>query len=124
MSKPPERDSDYYCTLCKTKLFNSKDIVRHDPKEKHSGLSSFQGQGRSTYTPVLNGVENADCCSMFFITKQKWIDDAGGNSGLILCPKKNCEIKLGTYCYSGMKCRCGQQVSPGFLIYHERLDKK
>jgi hypothetical protein len=41
-----------------------------------SSFSTLFGGPKSIstpYDPILNGVENADCCSMFFIEKQKWI---------------------------------------------------
>lgn len=72
----------------------------------------------------MNTKETSDTCSNYFVEKSDWMENGNiGRMGLISCPKKACSIKIGTYSYSGLKCRCGQVVRPGFLIYHDRVQQ-
>ncbi|CDW90823.1 dual specificity protein phosphatase 22 [Stylonychia lemnae] len=118
--------SEFYCQLCKTKLFSSKDIVTHQPNFSfQTNKSPYENQQKIQQSqcmdPSMSNLENADTCSQIFINCQSWIDESQGNKGLIKCPKKQCEVSLGSYNFSGLKCRCGKQVSPGFLIYYDML---
>jgi hypothetical protein len=51
----------------------------------------------------------------------EWIADFNGHSGQIICPKKQCAVKIGIYSYSGIKCACGKTFNPGFQIMAERI---
>ena len=37
-----EKINDYYCAHCKTKLFNDKDIVKHEPMNPYSKFKSIK----------------------------------------------------------------------------------
>eukprot|EP00347_Sterkiella_histriomuscorum_P013896 403362943 len=128
-----KREHDYHCKNCKAKLFSSKDIVAHEPLQNPSSPSlmsssysnkfGMNSQSEQIDPMLMKGVQNADTCSQFFIKEQKWIQTEQGNQGLIQCSKKGCEVKLGSYSLcSGLKCRCGRNVKPGYLIYYDMLD--
>jgi len=68
-------NADYHCQHCKIKLFNSKDVVSHEPFEKND------------YNAAMKGSVD-DCCSSFFVKNLDWIDNSGGRQGLISCPRK------------------------------------
>jgi len=81
------------CLLCKGQLFQSRDLVEHGDER----------------------------CASYFIQKKDWISEQEGNQGSIRCPRKQCAVKLGVYCWAGVKCNCQRVVTPGFQILKSRV---
>jgi hypothetical protein len=87
-------------------------------------------QGKSQSKFIINahqatGVQERTGCSSIFIKKKDWIMDSEGNQGTILCPRKTCMVKLGSYSYQGCRCpTCNQFVSPAFQIFRSRLQEQ
>lgn len=79
-----------------------------------NGQSSFLfGSTLSAHNPVTNQ-SSCGCAGQYYVKAMDWINDGTGHSGNITCPKKQCAVKIGTYSFSGLKCRCGKLFTPGY----------
>ncbi|CDW75771.1 dual specificity protein phosphatase 1 [Stylonychia lemnae] len=124
------------CQHCKTQLFKKDDILSHQPikaqdkttqPDKMNGqynsnqlLNQYKGQYNNLNIKSLQNSQNNSICSEFFIPKKDWILTLEGHFGSIYCPKKECHQKIGIYSSSGLKCKCGKQINPGFLVYKDK----
>lgn len=98
ISKPVvKKPSLFKCQFCSMVLFNTKDIQTHDIHSKTFSKKFFDPLKQ-------NGNINEIKCNNYFISQKDWITEYDGNSGRILCPRKTCSVKLGTYSWSGLKC--------------------
>jgi len=75
------------------------------------------------FSPSYNN-QNSPCSGMF-IEEKEWIKaGVDGSKGDLKCPKKQCSINIGFFNYCGVRCKCGKNMSPGFLVYYDRISKK
>eukprot|EP00347_Sterkiella_histriomuscorum_P001470 403371914 len=139
----------YFCDHCSIPLFNSNDLVDHSQgsgqqtnltqrsqlklanqynnhHQSKFSLSSNQYNQQpqifgKTFTDMSNGHQQHKCGSLF-IKRKEWIQEQDGNEGNIVCPRKSCAVKIGSYCWQGTRCStCGQFVSPAFQIFRNRI---
>ncbi|EJD55453.1 dual specificity protein phosphatase 12 [Auricularia subglabra TFB-10046 SS5] len=65
-------------------------------------------------------------CSGYFLEPLDWMRsflDEGLVEGKIVCPNAKCSAKLGNYAWAGVKCACGEWVTPGFCIHRSKVDE-
>ncbi|KZW02037.1 dual specificity protein phosphatase 12 [Exidia glandulosa HHB12029] len=65
-------------------------------------------------------------CSGYFLEPLDWMRsflDEGLVEGKIICPNPKCSSKLGSYAWAGVKCACGEWVTPGFCIHRSKVDE-
>lgn len=65
-------------------------------------------------------------CSGYFLEPLDWMRsflDEGMVEGKIVCPNAKCAAKLGNYAWAGVKCACGEWVTPGFCIHRSKVDE-
>ncbi|CAI2366802.1 unnamed protein product [Moneuplotes crassus] len=103
----------YSCQFCGQGLFTSKDIQAHESYSK-TYTQNFYPDRSKTVSKI--GYYKTPKCNMLFINQKDWITEYDGNTGRILCPRKNCSVKLGSYSWAGIKCHCGVYKSPAFQI--------
>lgn len=91
------------------------------PLVEASGLLVAPG----TVAPPPPIVDSA--CSGYFVEPIKWMEESslayGQIEGRILCPNSKCSAKLGNYAWAGVRCSCGDWVTPGFCIHKTRVDE-
>jgi hypothetical protein len=63
--------------------------------------------------------DNVPVQGSLFVKRLEWLVQEG-NQGTILCPRKSCQVKIGSYGFSARK-EGGRQV--GFQLFETRLDK-
>lgn len=63
-------------------------------------------------------------CACLFLKVTDWMQRAGikqYHSGFIECPNEQCGIKLGQYSLNGLKCNCGQSITPAYQIFKSKI---
>lgn len=63
-------------------------------------------------------------CACLFLKMTDWMQRAGVkqyHTGLIECPNEQCQTKLGQYSLNGLKCNCGQSITPAYQIYKSKI---
>jgi len=63
-------------------------------------------------------------CACLFLKVTDWMQRAGVkqyHSGFIECPNEQCQTKLGQYSLNGLKCNCGQSVTPAYQIFKSKI---
>jgi len=138
-----DNDGQFQCSKCFTQLFKVLDIQEHSPSvnvtptlvaptnsdQIYSKYSSLMRQGTGTNRPNLQNQllipgSYFGNCSEYFIGKKDWILLSEGHFGNIYCPKRSCHQKIGVYSTLGLKCICGKQITPGFLVYKNKVNKQ
>ncbi|KAG8970945.1 hypothetical protein FRC05_011619 [Tulasnella sp. 425] len=91
------------------------------PPVQDSGITPAAEVG----TPPAPMIDPA--CSGYFVEPMKWMEESsfayGQIDGRILCPNSKCGAKLGNYAWAGVRCSCGEWVTPGFCIHKTRVDE-
>lgn len=88
-----EKQRDFHCRTCQTKLFTNNDIQNHQ-------------------TPSNSLCVDQENLWTFYID---WLDDIFDRPfDLLKCP--NCRTILGKYSLQGIRCSCDQWIKPAFLF--------
>ncbi|CAI2366887.1 unnamed protein product [Moneuplotes crassus] len=114
-TKPPQKTRllTYNCQFCGQNLFDSRDIQPHESYSKTYTQNFWPSQNKVASKIKFQKMPR---CNMLFIAQKDWITEYDGNTGRILCPRKSCSVKLGSYSWAGLKCYCGVYKSPAFQI--------
>lgn len=101
---PASYKSVFYCRSCNHKVFKYSDLSLHTP---HADAEVAVGKG--------------DICSKYFVKQETdmLMDAKKAGQGYLICQNKNCGMKLGSYSYTGARCKCGVNVRPGLMVYPE-----
>ena len=89
----------YTCHKCRSILFSSDEVESHSLREK---------------SPL--------CSSIFLNEPTDWMQDVSGVEGKILCPR--CASRVGSYCWAGLMCSCGDWVTPAIKFTKSKIDPK
>eukprot|EP00347_Sterkiella_histriomuscorum_P018198 403346415 len=133
----------YQCNNCHSTLFTSQDVIEHSSQSNSQSLMQERNQSSKVLSKTpqmfgksLNGANTTfsdmnqlrssqgsfNMCPIIFIKRKEWINEQDGSSGQILCPKKTCSVKIGTYCLQGQKCQsCPFFQAPSYQIFKQRV---
>ena len=89
----------YTCRKCRCLLFTSEEIDPHNLRT-NSQL----------------------CSSMFLNEPTEWMQDDSEVEGKISCPR--CRSRVGSYCWAGLMCSCGEWVTPAIKFTKSKIDLK
>ncbi|KAK9479912.1 protein-tyrosine phosphatase-like protein [Lipomyces japonicus] len=106
--------SEIRCKKCRCPLAQSSAIIVHDPP------------GFQTNTKIGPGMKSvlSPSCMHYFLDPVRWMQpelEQGLLEGKFECPK--CKTKVGSYRWQGMKCSCGEWVTPGITVQRGRVDE-
>ncbi|GAW80730.1 dual specificity protein phosphatase [Plasmodium gonderi] len=105
LKNAPDATYKFRCKFCRFTLFTDNDIIQHDLKnckiKKNYGSS----------------------CTSIFIEKKEWLLTESKMKGVLNCPQKNCNAKLGKWSWSGICCSCGYLQIPAFMINESNVDR-
>lgn len=65
-------------------------------------------------------------CAHIFLHPLSWMRPALSDAqldGRLTCPNPRCAANLGKFAWQGLKCSCGQWVTPGFGVARGRIDE-
>eukprot|EP00753_Platysulcus_tardus_P021644 PLAT9073.3.p1 GENE.PLAT9073.3~~PLAT9073.3.p1 ORF type:complete len:128 (+),score=26.35 PLAT9073.3:32-415(+) len=63
-------------------------------------------------------------CDYLFVEALEWMDELEDERGVLLCRNPGCMEEVGSYCWSGLACSCGKQVTPAFRIDKRKVRKR
>ncbi|KAK9456437.1 protein-tyrosine phosphatase-like protein [Dipodascopsis uninucleata] len=111
-----ESVTELRCKKCRCALAQTSAIVPHIPKSPLRSSQTKIGPGmRSILSPQ---------CMHYFLDPVLWMKtelEKGNLEGKLECPK--CKSKVGTYRWQGLKCTCGDWVTPGIVLQRSRVDE-
>lgn len=123
----------YRCARCGVVLFGQQDLVEHhdvvslsssslasatNPAAFLAGAAVVSGQGFVGQKSALAK------CACLFLRMTDWMQRAGVkqyHSGFLECPNEHCQVKLGQYSMNGLKCNCGQSITPAYQIFKSKI---
>ena len=105
---------NFSCRLCRHVLFTESDIVPCDVTEKAKNQPFKKRKDQR---------EAKSQCTSLFINPVNWVEKHVPVSGKLFCFNTRCKTKIGAYSWYGLRCACGAWHTPGFQIYHSRVDK-
>ncbi|KAK9462349.1 protein-tyrosine phosphatase-like protein [Lipomyces oligophaga] len=103
------------CRKCRCPLASSGAVISHIPTSSTTTQAKY-GPGMVSILPAT--------CMHYFLDPVRWMQpelERGELEGKLECPK--CKTKVGSYRWQGMKCSCGQWVTPGISLQRGRVDE-
>jgi hypothetical protein len=64
-------------------------------------------------------------CASFFLDPFLWsqLESIPQDlEGRLFCPRSDCRTKLGSFCWSGSICVCGEWITPSFALHNSKVD--
>lgn len=127
--------ANYKCARCGMVIFGQQDLVDHHDIVFMSSASLNSTQHPAAYVAgasVVNAMSQSFMgqksalakCACLFLKVTDWMQRAGVkqyHSGFIECPNEQCQIKLGQYSVNGLKCNCGQSITPAYQIFKSKI---
>lgn len=110
----------YRCKRCRFKLFDDRQIINHNEESENQ---NYEIKKKSEFYAKSNNQSDKKklCEKEIFIEPIEWfknrLDDI---TGKINCPK--CDLKIGSFDWSGSKCVCGAWITPSFHIAKSKID--
>lgn len=111
-SSSPQLRTVFLCRMCRTVLFDETHQNEHgrdDPSVEHTSIFLRE--------MVPSHVRR-------FGAGAWWMPKVRVNDGKLMCPGKNCDVRLGTWSWAGTKCSCGVWVAPSFQIVRSKVDER
>lgn len=115
-------------------IFSQSDLVDHHDLVflSSSSQNSAQNPGVNMPPGVANALSQSIMgqksalakCACLFLKVTDWMQRAGVkqyHSGLIECPNEQCQTKLGQYSLNGLKCNCGQSITPAYQVFKSKI---
>lgn len=123
------------CKMCRQELATREHIFPHGQPSQapfrspshlavHDASAASSAQTLTTLAsdePLLKPT-----CSGYFLEPMDWMQktlDEGNVEGKITCPNAKCGAKLGNFAWAGVRCACGEWVTPGFCVHRSRVDE-
>jgi dual specificity phosphatase 12 len=120
------------CRRCRRSLARTPYIVPHTPKP----ASATQAARAAQSGPIdslddelasdrTSAVANSPCAHIF-LDPLSWMRpelEQGKLDGKLECPNEKCRTKVGQYAWQGMRCSCGQWVTPAISLARSRIDE-
>ncbi|KAK9473740.1 protein-tyrosine phosphatase-like protein [Dipodascopsis tothii] len=112
------------CKKCRCALARSNAVVVHEGR--HGLVKNARVQQPAYASKIGPGMVSllAPQCMHYFLEPVRWMQpelDKGALEGRLECPK--CRAKVGSYRWQGMKCTCGEWVTPGIEVQRGRVDE-
>lgn len=110
--EPPVETAIYKCRKCRSTLFDSSDVLKHEEvRPSSSGCTSLFLRDDIIYEEDKGVLQ---------------LGDTGGgadtgNSGKLVCRK--CQNRLGSWNWVGLTCSCKAWVCPAFQVTGSKVDK-
>ncbi|KAF8819857.1 dual-specificity protein phosphatase [Cardiosporidium cionae] len=98
----------YSCKSCRRALFDGSNIQPHMNHRKTE--KRFQDKSPATM------------CASIFVEELPWMENLSEQSGKIYCPNPRCKSKVGSWCWHGIQCSCGNWQVPAFQIHKSKVD--
>ena len=120
----------YKCARCSMVIFGQSDLVDHHDLVFLSSSSLNSSQNPAANVPnamgqsIMGQKSTLAKCACLFLKMTDWMQRAGVkqyHSGFIECPNEQCQTKLGQYSLNGLKCNCGQSITPAYQIFKSKI---
>ena len=108
----------YRCRLCRQQLASTPYLLLH-PREPSSSSKVDSGSPASA-------VSSQPCAHLFLEQPMSWMRaelEQGKLEGRLECPNPKCKTQVGRYAWQGLKCSCGEWVSPGISLASGKIDE-
>ena len=120
------------CRKCRTVLASKSFIAPHAPKLKSTSACghiflhpiSWMRPALSTPDPESNSGPAISFTSSSSSADDYEISVPGPMSGRLTCPNAKCGgTNIGKFAWQGMKCTCGEWITPAFALARGRVDE-
>ncbi|KAH7427913.1 hypothetical protein KP509_10G066800 [Ceratopteris richardii] len=105
----------YRCKKCRRVLASEEHVLTHQQQDGHSS-------NRRKDEPSLWDEPHSVECTSIFVEPMQWMTavQEGSVLGKLCCA--GCNVRLGSFNWSGTKCSCGAWVVPAFQLHKSRMD--
>ncbi|KAJ6440643.1 dual specificity phosphatase, subgroup, catalytic domain-containingprotein [Purpureocillium lavendulum] len=101
------------CKKCRRTLATTPFIQKHTPAQTNA---------KSKSSPP-----SQQPCPHYFVEPLSWMRgelERGELNGRLLCPNERCGAAVGRYDWKGIRCACGDWVTPGLSLQRARVDEE
>lgn len=113
------KGGQYVCRRCAHSLFTDENASHGHSK----GCADTGASGKSKAKWARKARLDSHCTSIFFDEAPDWAaDKTVAHAGDLKCP--NCNVRVGSYSWSGANCSCGRWIAPSFQFPLAKVDAK
>ncbi|KAG8832152.1 hypothetical protein FRC17_001904 [Serendipita sp. 399] len=111
-SEIPAENRRIRCKMCRRTLAGRTNLSGHHPQEG-TVAEQLENENENNEHDTPTALMSPHC-SGYFVQPLQWMTFLGDGSstGKILCPNERCKAKVGNYDWAGVKCSCGEWVTP------------
>ncbi|KZZ99216.1 Dual specificity phosphatase, catalytic domain protein [Moelleriella libera RCEF 2490] len=117
------------CKKCRRMLASTPFINTHvaAAATTSSTSSSSSSSGKSKAKFLGSAPPEGQLCPHYFIEPLSWMRselERGELNGRFACPNTRCGAAVGRYDWKGIRCACGDWVTPGLSLQRARVDEE